>query len=258
MSESIEFGSKSAADTFRDQYTEHLCTDDDKRTKTVTFTSDAPDHVVEQAERAALDAAAERENTAGQIPLSDRELDEIDFSRSNANVLHAQAVKGIAADAGVDDWLAHYDPTLTVDEHRDIMEQAAREDKGQRMDSEDSAVVKAGQASRRAQAEECNHAEDHCRHGDADACEFLTDVCGFEDDEIDQIMQADDREDLPGEVYGALRQLWQRYQIGISNAKEAAAAINEINAQHRDGLTEFEELGDREITRRDINWRTEA
>ncbi|ELZ15982.1 hypothetical protein C476_17232 [Natrinema limicola JCM 13563] len=39
MTEWIEFGSKAAADQFRDEYTDHLCSDDDRRLKTVASAS---------------------------------------------------------------------------------------------------------------------------------------------------------------------------------------------------------------------------
>lgn len=49
MTERIEFGSKAAADQFRDEHVDHLCSDDDRRLKTVAISSNAPDHVLETA-----------------------------------------------------------------------------------------------------------------------------------------------------------------------------------------------------------------
>jgi hypothetical protein len=40
------------------------------------------------------------------------------------------------------------------------------------------------------------------------------------------------------------------------NAKEAAASINEIHDQHGRDLVSFEELGERQLTKADINWNT--
>ena len=95
MSQKIDLEKKSIADSYREEYPEYICSDDDARLTVVTFNSDSPD------------------------------------------------------------WLSHYDPTLTVDEHRELLDRAAREQRGgRRMDSEDSAAVRAGRAARRAQFEE--------------------------------------------------------------------------------------------------------
>ena len=47
MTERIEFGSKAAADRFREEYEDHLCSDDDHRLETVAISSDALDRVLE-------------------------------------------------------------------------------------------------------------------------------------------------------------------------------------------------------------------
>lgn len=252
----VEFGSKAVADAAREQWSEHLCPDDDKRLKTVRFVSDVPDDVLERAEIEAAESLGERESGPGQVELTDHEKDRIDFSKGRANVPWAQSIKGIAADQGVDDWTAHVDPQLTVDEHREVMERAARDDQGSRMDAEESAREKAGRHSRQAQANECDHARGHCKNGEPEACEFLQERCGFDEDEVETIL--DDSEDMPGRVQGARSQLWTQYRIGLANAKEAAAAINEINRQYDDDLVSFEELGDRELTPDQIDWTINA
>lgn len=252
MTERIEYGTKAAADQARDKHVDWLCSEDDKRLKTVAFSSDTPEHVLEQERLQAQEGRGERSEGAGQVALSDHEKDQIDWSEGRASVPHARSVKGIAAAEGVDDWMAYYDPTLTVDEHRDVMERAARES-GRQTDTED-VEQRAAEAAKAAQSEQCDHARDHCKRGDPDACEFLTEACGFEDEEVDAIL--DDGEEIPGRISGALSQLWTRYQIGLANAKEAAAAINEINRQYDRDLTTFEELGDRELTPDNISWET--
>jgi len=254
MTVEVDLERKQLADSYRDAYEQYLCQDDDRRLTTVAFSSDTPEHVLEDARRAADEIRGEIEDTAGQVPLTDQEREQFDFSSPRVNIPWVRSVKGIARDEGVDDWIAHADPTLTVDEHRQIMARAAREGGGRRMDSEDPAEVRAGEAVATARSEECDHAQGHCEHGDSEACEFLRDVCGFDDDEIEALMGADSAEDLPGRIQGALGQLWKRYQIGIANAKEAAAAINEINEQHDQDLVVFEELGNRKLKRADINW----
>jgi hypothetical protein len=182
----VEFASKASADQAREEFAEHLCPDDDRRKKTVRFRSDAPDHVVEGAERMAFDERGRRDARSGQAELTDVERDRIDFSKGNANVLWARSIKAIARDEGVDDWTAYVDPTLTVDEHRGIMADAATEGGGRRLDAEETAEQRAGRAARSAASSECDHAKGHCEHGDQEACEFLAERCGYDDEEIDR------------------------------------------------------------------------
>jgi hypothetical protein len=257
VSQQIEFGSKEAADQFRDDQQEYLCPiDDDKRQKTVAVVSDAPDHVVERAEIEAASGRSERSGDGGQVALTDHERNEIDFSEERASVPHARSVKGIARSEGVDDWLAYYDTSLTVDEHRDVMERAAQEGGGRRLDENDSADDRLADAEA-AMGGQCDHARDHCEHGDSDACEFLTEACGFDEDAVEEILSEEQgdpaRGDLPGEVYGAFQKLWNQYRAALADAKEAAAAINEIRQQYGQDPLAMEELGDRPITKEDID-----
>jgi len=261
----IEFGTKQAADSIRDEYDDHLCSDDDRRLKEVVFSSDTPDHVLDQARNHALDSLGEQEEGSGQAPLSEHERGEIDFSKARASVPHARSVKGIAADEGVSDWLAHYDPTLTVDEHREVMERAGHEGGGRRREDTETATEKAGRAARRTQDEGCDHARDHCENGDPEACEFLTDACGYAEDEVSHLLDdtraAETTEqqelvrvgggDFPEmevtpEQAGALSRSWQGYRGAVSrldselsdvreaviNARQAMQAINTIRERN--------------------------
>ncbi|WP_435362761.1 hypothetical protein [Haloarchaeobius sp. DYHT-AS-18] len=246
----FEFGGLADASAFRDEHEEHLCPDDDRRKKTVTLVSDTPERTLDQA---AIASAVSREdrNGTGQEPLTEAEKDRIDFTEGRASVPHARAVKGIAVDAGVDDWTAYYDATLTVDEHREVMERAARDERGQRMDEGKSNDERLADLEESLDGQ-CEHARDHCQHGDQEACEFLKDGCGLDDDQVESIL--DDSTEIPGDVHGVKNKLWQQYQIGIAEAKEAAAAINEIHEQYGRDLVAFEELGDRRLTPDDIDW----
>ena len=266
MTERIEYGSKDAADAARDEFSDHLCTDDDKRLKTVAFAeSGTPDDVLEAARRQAEDSKDDgSDNGGGQPPLSDSEKDKIDFSKGRANTLHARSAKGIALNEGVEDWTSYYDPTLTVDEHREVMDRAGRES-GSRT-AEDSVEEKAGRAARTAQSEQCEHAAGHCDNGDPEACEFLTEVCGYDDDEVavlldDQGDETDQQElvTVGGDEYpeidvtkaeaGALRDSWTGYKSAIGtladdleeireeiiNARQSIRAINRIRGQYDQG-----------------------
>ena len=42
MATEIEFGTKATADSYREEYEEYLCSQDDARLKAVRFSSDAP------------------------------------------------------------------------------------------------------------------------------------------------------------------------------------------------------------------------
>lgn len=252
----IEFGSKETANQFRADHEEWLCpVDDDKRQKTVAVVSDAPEHVVERAEVTAASGRSERSGDGGQVELTDSERDRIDFSEGRASVPHARSVKGLARSEGVDDWLAYYDTQLTVDEHRDVMAQAGQEGGGRRLDEDDSADDRLGEAEA-ALGGQCDHARDHCEHGDPDACEFLQEACGFDEEAVEEILSDEegdpDAGDLPGHVYGALQMLWNAYRAGLGEAKRAAAGINEIRQQYGQEPLEMEELGDRAITKDDL------
>jgi len=258
VSKRLEFGTKQAADQFREDHEEWLCPiDDDKRQKTVAIVSDAPDHVVERAEVEAASGRSERSGDGGQVPLTDSERDRIDFSEGRASVPHARSVKGLARSEGVDDWLAYYDAQLTVDEHRDVMEQAGQEGGGRRLDEDDSADDRLADAEA-AMGGQCDHARDHCEHGDPDACEFLQEACGFEEDAVEEILSDEPTgsEEITGEAAGALGRAWNGYKAGIArfaaflddieetkrNAEQAAAAINAIRADHGQEPLEFERL----------------
>ncbi len=258
MSKSIEFGSKDGADSFREEFDEWVCpVDDDRRLKTVALMSDTPESVVEHAETEAAAGRGEREGDGGQVDLTDRERDRLDFSKGRANVMWARSIKGIARSEGVDDWLAHVDPSLTVDEHRDVMARAARDDRGRRLDAEETADEKLA----RAEGGQCDHARGHCEHGDPDACEFLTEACGYDKDEIQSLLSdfgedVTEFDDLPGEVKGALSRAWQGYRIGVglladllddvaeemARTEEAAAAIAAIETRLPDETSEFRAL----------------
>ena len=264
----IEFGTKTAADAVRDEHSDHLCSDDDRRLKEVVFASSAPDHVIDQAQQRALDSRAEREGGSGQAPLSDHERGEIDFSEARASVPHARSVKAIADSEGVSDWLAHYDPTLTVDEHREVMERAGREGGGRRREDSETPTQKAGRAARRTQDEGCDHARGHCENGDPEACEFLTDACGYDESEVSRLLD-DDRADettpdggddqaIKGAAAGALGRAWQGYKAAVTrldqelqdadeaktHAEQAGATINRIREQHGQDPITFDRLED--------------
>lgn len=64
----VEFQSKATADHFRDHHPEAICPDDDARLKTVQIRDNAPDKVLEEAERAVFEVAEKIAGKAGQVP----------------------------------------------------------------------------------------------------------------------------------------------------------------------------------------------
>ncbi|NLV14410.1 hypothetical protein [Haloarcula argentinensis] len=248
MTERIEYGSKDAADAARERHSEYLCTDDDRRLKTVAWAeTGTPEWVLEQERLEAADSRDDGGDEGGQVALSGSERNRIDFSDGRASVLHARSVKGIAQSEGVEDWVSYYDPTLTVDEHREVMEQASRES-GKRS-ADETADEKAARAARSAQSNQCNHARGHCENGDSEACEFLQQTCGYSDDEVQQLLgggvmepdaDAVEQQDLVtigGDEYpemqvtpetaGALRDSWTGYKAGVSDLDDALTAARE-------------------------------
>ncbi|MFC7069501.1 hypothetical protein [Halobaculum lipolyticum] len=237
MSIGIEFGEKAAADRFREEYADHVCPiDDDRRMRTVHFVSDTPEHVLTYARAEADEGTAQREaDGPGQAPLTDVEKRRIDFSTGRANVPWARSIKALAEHYGVSDWTAYLDSTLTVDEHRQVMEEAGREGGGARDDADQRDAERQASAAATELAEGCNHARGYCENGDPDACEYLTGACGYSEDEVSGLLAepepaADDGptdteasplsppEDLEGARVGA----YLRSVRGYLNATDAA------------------------------------
>lgn len=255
----IEFGSKAAADDYREEHPDAICSEDDARLKTVRFSSDADERVIEAARNDAMESRNVDKRGVGQMALEPDELEAIDWTEEGANVPKARSVKALVHSHNTSEpFVRVFEPHLTVDEHHDKVRRLEQVTGGEQMDvheQEERVAERRERGASKASAGRCSHARDHCEHGDAEACEFLQVVCGFDDEDVEDILGADEGGDLPGRIHGARSQLWTQYQIGLANAKEAAAAINEINEQYGEDLVSFEELGDRELTRADIDWR---
>jgi len=266
MSISVEFGNRPAANAARDEYGTLVFNEKgDRRKKTVEFVEDTPDHILEQILLDAEDSRREDADGADQVGLSDGERGRIDFSKGRASISHARSVKGIARREGVEDWLSYYDPQLTVDEHREVMNRAARES-GSR-GSEEQVEEKAARAAKAAKSEQCNHAEGGCKNGDPEACEFLNEVCGYSEERTAELLGSTDPPDstqqsefvtvggdggpfvemeVTPQQAGALRDSWQGYKAGVdelgdalkqirnavTDARQAFAVINRIRGEN--------------------------
>lgn len=116
FAEEIEFGSMAAAEMVRKQFPDIIHDADDARTRTVAISESTPRQV--RIEIQMIQYRARDDERAGQLSLTPFEREYIDFTETN--VPHARACKALATQAGVDDWLAYYDTTLSTDEHREI------------------------------------------------------------------------------------------------------------------------------------------
>ena len=123
MIREYEFHRLDLANAARDVASAWLAEDDDRRLTRVVVDRSIPSDVRELLEWREYRAMPDRR--AGQVALTQFERSQLDFTRTNT--FHARSCKGIAEELEVSDWLAHYDHTLTVDEHFDVYE-GARED----------------------------------------------------------------------------------------------------------------------------------
>lgn len=116
--EHIDCPSMAVANEIRQRYPDLLVPEDDERSTTVTVSGDALDEWLDDIGWIAYREDRLEGSKTGQAKLSPGERECIDFQKTN--VPHAASCKAIAASNGVDDWLAYYDPSLSVDEHREI------------------------------------------------------------------------------------------------------------------------------------------
>jgi hypothetical protein len=269
----IEYGGLPAANQARNDFEDHLCSQDDRRQKVVVLAPDAPAGVIDQAEAAATTSRAEADTPALEaVELTESEKRGLDFTRDGVNVAKARYLKGLGQEYDVDAF-QHVDPAEidAVTDARPILERAQQtggtgRGGGAQYDDEGE---ERRERERQQQAEKhakagCDHARDECEHGDPAACEYLTEACGYDSDEIggligERVEDETDQQELVtvgGGEYpemevspaaaGALRQAWQGYKGAVSdlddaldavrsnvkNARRSMSAINAIRGDH--------------------------
>lgn len=180
MVETIEFGSREAARSIRNnpKFRPFLADEDDARRSTLVLSDSAPDMAIEDIEGEAADSLAHKAEEYGQAELSRGEKKRIDFSKGRSNVMHARSVKAIARGKGVDDWLAFYDPNLSVDEHRGVMSGAVRDERGRRglgrdPDSDEATHARVARAHHQRKQSELKRAKRAGYEGDPNAQTFV-------------------------------------------------------------------------------------
>lgn len=178
----IEFGSQDAARQIREnpQYRGLLAESDDGRETIVRLKENAPEQAISEITARAADSKSHEADKAGQVALTRKEREQIDFSQEGVNVPKVRSIKGIATNVGVSDFLSFADLTLTVDENRQILKEAAREEKGRRglgQDDTSSEMIdkRLAEAHHRQQEGELDQAKDYALvETDPEAQEFVT------------------------------------------------------------------------------------
>jgi len=212
MSEAVPFGSMEEADAVREEYSEHVCPiDDDKRQKTVAFVENAPEGVMDQVKARAQETRAEDRKRAEMAgPLSQGTRDQIKeyggFGDGNTTFSWRRA-KGVFAEDGSThrfnemlSALADYDDPVEgarqelkrkkeASAARGTSNLSGARDRGEEDIQEDQDIA---DAARTVQSEGCDHARDHCEHGDQEACEFLKEACGYDDGVVSEILAEPD------------------------------------------------------------------
>ena len=184
---SVEFGQRDVANSVRERLDGFLAEDDSRVEKTVKLQDRVPDALVQRVREEAADSRQAEAQKAGQAALSDSERRRIDFTKDRVNVPYARSVKGIADNLGVDDWVQYADFTLSVDENRRLLKDAARQgggDRGQGETAEQRALRKGQQAKTR-RREQAESAKDPALRGDSEAIGFLREEQRFEDELFD-------------------------------------------------------------------------
>ena len=291
MTERVEFGSLEAANRARDDHAEYVCpVDDDRRQTTVAFVSDTPESTLQMIEADAAADKAAAESTSEMADLSDRERERIkdaDGFGDGVSIFNWQSAKGSFQREGLTE--EFHDAIGNLSDGDDPIERAeaylaeyqqqsgpggsaigggsGQQDEGTTAEQQRRSEQRAAAIE---QTEGCNHAEGACRHGEPEACEFLTDACGYDEDEVDDILGVDATDDeeakggdggdepreIEGKAAGALARSWGGYRGAIaeldaaleavreewSNATDAAEAINAIRGDHNQEPMHFEAL----------------
>jgi hypothetical protein len=296
---SHRFDTREAANLMRDELPDGVETSKyDRRHKTVEVYADALSEKERDTwETETLDDQRESDVKYGQADLTDDEkkrLKKRDGWTWGTHGFHARSAKAILTYHGVSDWLAKYDHTIEAREHLSLVPQqtarimqfdadatgaGAQRGGGANYtdaDEDDAAhvVARRAKSAKKAQGEECHHAEEWCGKGDEAACVHLVSDCGWTDEEIEE-MRADvaemevrmdslitddggpiqegeeavtaevveaaggDGTELPPFALRTLQRAWNGFRAAALEAEEGKKAIENYN----DALREAREYG---------------
>lgn len=264
----VEFNRKAEADRFREEHPDAIAEADDRRLKAVELVDDVDQDVLERAEEGAV-VGGGREVRATQAALSDDERDRLE-ARPGWNWqdhgAEAMWAKGTLQREGATEWMDFYESGEGWEGALENMRASAERSAatgaptGQRVDRDpDAASAERMGDVATGRDRSCDHAEDVCRRGDPDACEFLIETCGFSEGEVDAILGVAEPDELEAVDVGepaeagdspftgiqqdALDRSWGGYQGAIAeleddpddrearrHATKAFRAINAIRA----------------------------
>jgi hypothetical protein len=300
VSEQIEFGSQGAANAAREDWSEYVCpVDDDERQLTVAFASDTPEDVLDAIRVEAQESRTEDRQQSRSEALTEDErerISDLGGFQGRPTTFSWRSAKGVFAREGMLDKfrdalgaLTDYDDPAEGAEawiqnrrESDATKGTSGASGGSRDagDEEQRQQRRANRAARQARGGNCDRAHDFCEDGQEDACQYLREVCGYDEDEVRTILndRAESEEtdlvtvggdrfpemEVTPEEAGALNKSWNGYRAAIArlsedvgdlrkaivDARQAARAINGIREgsgveeMHFDRLHELLEVLD--------------
>ncbi|MFC4448442.1 hypothetical protein [Halorussus aquaticus] len=184
---------KELANSFREDMEERFpnrnvfAPSDDKRTTTVELAEDAPATVKQLLSERSTDMQAELDSSAGQVPLSDSERDEIDFTQDNMDTFTARRAKAAVLDEGIPEssWMDVWsDDLTTTGEAREAAKRNRESIVGDRTDENEDMGGGTSNAEFRSQQEESalKYAKEE---GDDDARDYLLNEAGWTEERIE-------------------------------------------------------------------------
>lgn len=109
-----EFGTRQAANDFRDRIPEYLAHDDTRRLKTVALADDTPRDILERARDTALRSGGREDRQASDMAeLTDREKENLRRTTGfnwQQHGFEAMRAKAVLQREGVTEWIDYYEP----------------------------------------------------------------------------------------------------------------------------------------------------
>jgi hypothetical protein len=195
-----EFGSREAANDFRDRIPEDLAPEDSRRSKTVRIAETAPRRIKERARDTALRSGGQQDaQTADMAELTDAEKQTLKRTTSfdwQRHGFEAMRAKAVLQREGVTEWLDYYEPgesaQSSLSKLQDKRQRAmnTRASIGIESDRTDQAEVTGGRRQRQqaeqARGRELERAKDAgLTQRDGEALDFLAEERQFTDDLFD-------------------------------------------------------------------------
>jgi len=194
--ESIAFGSRDEANRWRDELPEYVRSGRrDRRYKTMDVYPEMIDEMVySDMCSQAMDSRADSVVTFHQLPLTrgeEKRVRDMGDYEPGRDRLKARMVKGVAAEIGVRDWTARFEPNLTPEEHIGKFRNVAKGMSNETHFDEHGIVprnARDGQSMRR------SFAKKKCKQGVVEACEELVEY--HDVDALKLVVWAEKNEEL--------------------------------------------------------------